>query len=83
MPIARYPIDIYGTGIQRFFTFVVPLAFVATDPVHVSWLLANVTVPALALVEALTAVAEPETYALMLVGLGALGGWRRRHSALA
>src|SRR2546421_6386532 len=32
MQIARYPIDIYGMGIQRFFTFVVPLAFVATVP---------------------------------------------------
>ena len=32
MQIARYPIDIYGLPIQRFFTFVVPLAFVATIP---------------------------------------------------
>jgi len=32
MQIARYPIDIYGPPLQRFFTFVVPLAFVATIP---------------------------------------------------
>ncbi len=32
MQVARYPIDIYNSGLQRFFTFVVPLAFVATIP---------------------------------------------------
>ena len=30
--VARYPVDIYGTGLQRFLTFVVPLAFLATAP---------------------------------------------------
>ena len=32
MQISRYPMDIYSVGIQRFFTLVVPLAFVATIP---------------------------------------------------
>lgn len=32
MQIARYPLDIYGTGLQRFFTFALPLAFIATIP---------------------------------------------------
>jgi ABC-2 type transport system permease protein len=32
MQVARYPMDIYGTVVQRFFTFMVPLAFVATIP---------------------------------------------------
>jgi ABC-2 type transport system permease protein len=32
MQIARYPIDIYNFGMQRIFTFIVPLAFVATIP---------------------------------------------------
>ncbi|MFY9235101.1 MAG: ABC-2 family transporter protein [Fimbriimonadaceae bacterium] len=32
MQIARYPIDIYGPAIQRFFVFVLPLAFIATVP---------------------------------------------------
>lgn len=30
--VARYPVDIYGAGLQRFLTFVVPLAFLATAP---------------------------------------------------
>ena len=30
--IARYPMDIYGMQIQRFFTYLVPLAFLATIP---------------------------------------------------
>jgi len=30
--VARYPVDIYGAGLQRFLTFVVPLAFLATVP---------------------------------------------------
>jgi ABC-2 type transport system permease protein len=30
--VARYPIDIYGAGLRRFLTFVVPLAFLATVP---------------------------------------------------
>ena len=32
MQVARYPLDIYNTGLQRFFTFFVPLAFLATIP---------------------------------------------------
>lgn len=32
MQVARYPLDIYGTGLQRFLTFYVPLAFIATVP---------------------------------------------------
>lgn len=32
MQVARYPIDIYGATLQRFFIYVVPLAFVATLP---------------------------------------------------
>jgi ABC-2 type transport system permease protein len=32
MQVARYPIDIYNFGLQRAFTFIVPLAFVATIP---------------------------------------------------
>lgn len=32
MQVARYPMDIYSATIQRFFTFLVPLAFVATIP---------------------------------------------------
>lgn len=32
MQISRYPLDIYNVGIQRFFTFTIPLAFVATIP---------------------------------------------------
>jgi ABC-2 type transport system permease protein len=30
--VARYPLDIYGAGLQRFFTFAVPLGFLATIP---------------------------------------------------
>lgn len=30
--ISRYPIDIYGSTMARFFTFAVPLAFIATIP---------------------------------------------------
>lgn len=30
--VARYPIDIYETGLRRFLTFVVPLAFLSTVP---------------------------------------------------
>lgn len=30
--IARYPLDIYGAGLQRFLTFAVPLGFLATVP---------------------------------------------------
>jgi ABC-2 type transport system permease protein len=32
MQVARYPLDIYSTGLQRFLTYFVPLAFVATIP---------------------------------------------------
>jgi ABC-2 type transport system permease protein len=32
MQIARFPLDIYSTGLQRFLTFFVPLAFLATVP---------------------------------------------------
>lgn len=32
MQVARYPIDIYGAALARFFVYVVPLAFVATLP---------------------------------------------------
>lgn len=32
MQVARYPIDIYTTGLQRFLTYFVPLAFLATVP---------------------------------------------------
>jgi len=32
MQVCRYPIDIYNSGLQRMFTFIVPLAFVATIP---------------------------------------------------
>lgn len=30
--VARYPLDIYGTGLQRVFTFAVPLGFLSTIP---------------------------------------------------
>jgi len=30
--VARYPVDIYESGLRRFLTFVVPLAFLATVP---------------------------------------------------
>lgn len=32
LQVARYPIDIYGAGLVRFFTYAVPLAFLATIP---------------------------------------------------
>ncbi|MFQ3676968.1 MAG: ABC-2 family transporter protein, partial [Fimbriimonadaceae bacterium] len=32
LQIARYPIDIYGAPLQRAFTYMVPLAFLATIP---------------------------------------------------
>jgi ABC-2 type transport system permease protein len=32
MQIARYPLDIYQSGLQRLFTYMVPLAFIATIP---------------------------------------------------
>jgi ABC-2 type transport system permease protein len=32
MQIARFPLDIYSSGLQRFLTFVVPLGFFATIP---------------------------------------------------
>lgn len=32
MQIARYPLEIYQRGLQRFFIFAVPLAFIATVP---------------------------------------------------
>ncbi|MCC7102965.1 MAG: ABC-2 family transporter protein [Fimbriimonadaceae bacterium] len=32
MAVARYPNDIYSVGLQRFFTFVLPVAFLATIP---------------------------------------------------
>lgn len=32
MQVARYPLDIYQAGLQRVFTFVLPLAFLATVP---------------------------------------------------
>lgn len=32
MSVVRYPMDIYGTGLQRVFTYFVPLAFLATVP---------------------------------------------------
>jgi ABC-2 type transport system permease protein len=32
MQIARYPLDIYGSGLRSMFTFIVPLAFLATMP---------------------------------------------------
>lgn len=32
MQVARFPLDIYGAGLQRFLTFVVPLGFFATIP---------------------------------------------------
>jgi ABC-2 type transport system permease protein len=32
LQVARYPLDIYAIPVQRFFTFVLPLAFVATIP---------------------------------------------------
>jgi ABC-2 type transport system permease protein len=32
MQVARYPLDIYNTGLQRFLTFVVPIGFLATVP---------------------------------------------------
>jgi ABC-2 type transport system permease protein len=32
MQITRFPLDIYQTGIQRFFTFFVPLGFISTIP---------------------------------------------------
>lgn len=30
--VSRFPLDIYGVGLQRIFTFVLPLAFIATIP---------------------------------------------------
>ncbi len=32
MQVSRFPLDIYEGGIQRFFTFMLPLAFIATIP---------------------------------------------------
>ncbi|MBX7134790.1 MAG: ABC-2 family transporter protein [Fimbriimonadaceae bacterium] len=32
MQVARYPLDIYSTGLQRVLTYFVPLAFIATIP---------------------------------------------------
>ena len=32
MQVARYPLDIYSSGLQRILTFIVPLAFLATIP---------------------------------------------------
>ncbi len=32
MQVSRYPLDIYQAGIQRFFTYMLPLAFIATIP---------------------------------------------------
>ena len=32
MQVARYPLDIYSSGLQRILTFFVPLAFIATVP---------------------------------------------------
>lgn len=32
MQIARYPVDIYGAAVRRFFLYVLPLAFIATIP---------------------------------------------------
>lgn len=32
MQVARYPLDIYGSGLQRVFTYAIPLAFLATVP---------------------------------------------------
>lgn len=32
MQVARYPLDIYGSGLQRLLTFAVPLGFLATVP---------------------------------------------------
>lgn len=32
MQVSRFPLDIYQGGIQRFFTFMLPLAFIATIP---------------------------------------------------
>lgn len=32
MQVARYPLDIYGVGVQRVLTYMLPLAFIATVP---------------------------------------------------
>lgn len=32
MQVSRYPLDIYSSGIQRFFTYMLPLAFISTIP---------------------------------------------------
>lgn len=32
MTVSRYPTDIYGAGLQRFFTFILPITFLATVP---------------------------------------------------
>ncbi|MBV6459090.1 MAG: hypothetical protein HONBIEJF_02230 [Fimbriimonadaceae bacterium] len=32
MQVARYPVDIFSAGLQRVFTYIVPLAFLATIP---------------------------------------------------
>lgn len=32
MQVARFPLDIYGPGLQRLFTYFLPLAFIATIP---------------------------------------------------
>lgn len=62
--VARYPVDIYESGLRRFVTFVVPLAFLAT-------------VPARQLVKGfdLAAVGEGLIWALVVLGLSRLF-WR-------
>ena len=32
LQVSRYPLDIYGNGVQRFFTYMLPLAFIGTIP---------------------------------------------------
>jgi len=63
--VARYPVDIYGSGLRQILTFVVPLAFLAT-------------VPARQLVRGfdISAVAEGLVWALAVLALSRLF-WRR------
>ncbi len=57
MTVSRYPTDIYSLGIQRFFTFIVPVTFMSTVPTRQligppdwSWVLGGVTWAGLAFI---------------------------------
>ena len=54
MQVSRYPLDIYSGGLQRVFTFVLPLAFLATMPARQLVLEPDVRMVALGVVWAAT-----------------------------